>query len=106
MPSNRLSFPVLVRRDVQFVGRLELRAKLPNDLLLVGWDDVDRLKAVSDIHTETCPGLVPKVLRDFRCRGGQVPNVAHARFDLEIRRKIIANGSGLCRRLYNNESLH
>ena len=58
VPGDRLALAVLVRREQELGGVLQLALQLVDLLLLVGIDDVERLEVVVDVDAEARPRLL------------------------------------------------
>jgi hypothetical protein len=104
VPSDRLAFPVLVRRQQELVRVLELPLQIRDDPLLVGVDDVVRLEAVVDRDPERAV-FGPFVLRDLGGALGQVADVTDAGFDHESRPQVAGDGLRLGRGFDDHERL-
>ena len=55
VPGDRLALAILVRREQELVGGLELAAEVADDALLPGIDDVEGLEVVLDVDSEPGP---------------------------------------------------
>src|SRR5262249_19808645 len=105
VPGDRFALAILVRREQELVGIGELLAKLRDRFLLVGVDDVERLEAVLDVHSETCPRLSLVLLRDLGRTVRQIANVADGGLDDEVRPEIAGNRPRLRRGLDDDQAL-
>ncbi len=105
MPGDRLALAVFVRREQELVGVCEQLLQLAHLLALVRVDDVQRLEAFVDVHTEARPGLFLVLLGDVGRALGQVADVADARLDHEVLAEIARDRLRLRRRLDDHEAL-
>ena len=80
MPGDRLALAILVRREQELLGVLEMLLERGDDLLLARVDDVVGLEALVDVDAER-PEALPLRLRDVGRAVGQVADVADARLD-------------------------
>jgi hypothetical protein len=55
MPRDGLTFAILVRREIELGRRFQERLQLPDDVLLLGADDVQRLEVVVDVDAQARP---------------------------------------------------
>ncbi len=107
VPSNRLALPILVRRDVEPVCVRHGLFQVPDDLLFVRRHHVERLKPIGHLHPEPRPVFVLVLRGNLVRRRGKIPNVPHARLDaIPALRQKFSDGSGLGRRLNDNQTLH
>ena len=83
VPGDRLPFAVLVRREQELVGVLQLALQPGNHLLLVRVDDVVRLELVLEVDAERAEAL-PFLLRDVGGALRQVTDVTDAGLDDEL----------------------
>ena len=102
VPRDRLSLAVLVRREQQLVGVLQLSLEVGDDALLVRVDDVVRLEALIDRDTQGAV-LGALLLWDLGGAFGQVADVPDARLDHEVRTEIAGDRPRLRRRLDDHE---
>ena len=87
VPGDRLALAVLVRREQELVGVLELRAQARDDLLLLRVDDVERLEVGVDVDAEARPRLLLLRRRHLGGAVRQVADVADRRLDDVVRRR-------------------
>ena len=83
VPRDGLALAVLVRREQELVGVLQVLLQLGDDLLLAGIDDVVGLEALVDVHAQRAEALA-LLFRDVRGTVRQVADVADARLDGEV----------------------
>ena len=91
MPGDRLAFAVLVRREQELVGVLELLLQLADLGLLVGVDDVERLEVGVDRDAHR-PVLGALLLGHVAGAIREVADVPDARLDVVIRAEIARDG--------------
>ncbi len=104
MPGDRLALAILVRREQELGGALELPLQLLDLLLLVGIDDVQRLERVLDIDAESSPRFLLRGGRDVCGAVREVANVADRGFDDVAVAEIPGNGLCLGGRLDDDET--
>jgi len=93
VPGYALALAVFVGRQDDFVGFGQRLAQRLDDLLLALGDHVKRLEVRRDVDAQPRPLLVLHFGRNFRCRSGQVADVAHARLDAVLGGQEAANGA-------------
>ena len=81
VPGDRFAFAVLVRREQQLVGFLQLALEVGDNAFLVRVDDVVRLEALVDRDAQR-PVLLSLLLRDLRGALRQVTDVLRRRYAL------------------------
>ena len=91
MPRDRFALAILVRREQQLVGLLQLALEVGDDALLVGVDDVVGLELVIDVDTELAVGRA-RLRRNVRCALRQVADVADAGFDRVVVAEVAGDG--------------
>ena len=91
MPGDRLAFAVLVRREQELVGVLELLLQLADLGLLVGVDDVERLEVGVDRDAHR-PVLGALLLGHVAGAIREVADVADARLDVVSGAEIARDG--------------
>ena len=81
VPGDGLALAILIRREIELGGVLQLGLELADDVLLVRADHVERLEVVVDVDAEDLPTAAsgPRARRP-RLRG-QVADVADRRLD-------------------------
>ena len=101
---DRLALAVLIRREQELVGVLELALQVRDHLLLVRVDEVVGLEALRDRDAERAV-LGTVGLRDVRGPARQVANVADARLDHVVGAEVTRDGLGLRRALDDHQLL-
>ena len=91
---DRLALAVLVRREQELVGVLELALQVGDHLLLVRVDEVVRLEALGNRNAERAV-LGTVGFRDVRGPARQVADMADARLDHEVGAEVARDGLGL-----------
>jgi hypothetical protein len=104
VPGDRLALAVLVRREQQLVGVLQLLLQVGDDALLVRVDHVVGLEPLLDRDAERAVPF-PLLLRDVRCPLRQVADVADAGLDHESGAEVAGDGLRLGGRLDDDECL-
>ena len=104
VPGDRLALAILVRREPQLVGVLELRPQARDDLLLLRIDDVERLEIGVDVDAEARPRLLLLLLRHLRGAVRKVADVADRRLDDVVVAEVTRDGLRLGGRLDDHES--
>ena len=105
VPRDRLALAVLVRREVELVGRLEEPLEVRDDRLLGRRDHVERLEPVVHVDAEARPRFALDRRGHFVGAAGQVADVADRRLDDEVGPEHAADGARLGRRLDDDERL-
>ena len=97
VPGDGLSLTILIRREVELVGVLQHRLQVPDVVLLLRADDVQRFEVVLGVHTEPRP-LLPLVLLGHVGRvARQVTDVTDRRFHLVVIAEIARDGASFRR---------
>src|SRR5579884_2929651 len=104
MPGDSLALAVLVRREQQLVGLLQLLLQVGDDLLLARVDDVERLEVVLDVDAEARPRLALAGGGDLRGAVRQVADVADGRLDHVARAEVARDRLRLRRALHDHQS--
>ena len=103
VPGDGLALPVLVRREQQLVGSLQLLLEVGDDPFLVVVDDVVRLELAVDVHAELpVAGAIRR--RDVRGPVREVADVADARLDDEVAAEVAGDRPRLGGRLHDDEA--
>ena len=107
VPCDGLPLAILVRREEELVGSLELLLELGDGRLLVGVDDVEGGEAIIGVDGVLGPGLLAQRFREFRCPAREIAYVTHGCLDPEVPRplavEIALDRLGLRRRLDDDE---
>ncbi len=102
VPGDGLALAVLVGREVELGGVLELALELADLLLLVRVDDVVGLEVVLDVDPELPERALLHLRRHLR-RGRDVADVAYRRLDVPVRPQIARDRLRLRGRLDDDE---
>ena len=104
VPRDRLTLAVLVRREQELVGVLQVLLQLGDDLLLLGIDDVVRLEFLVDVDAE---GAEPLALGcGYVGRAiGKIANVPDARLDGEVLPEVARDRPRLGGALHDDQPL-
>src|SRR5262245_65735083 len=65
MPTDRFPFAVFVGRQIEILGPFHQAAELADLFRFSGWDDVQRVKVLLDVHSQSRPRLIAIFIRDF-----------------------------------------
>ena len=103
VPTNRLALAILVGREDQFVGALERRFQLGDDLLLVGRDDVTGVEMIVGIDAGEPSVRDLLVVGDLFLAAREVSDVPDARLDRVVAPEESRDGLGLRRGLHDDE---
>jgi hypothetical protein len=105
VPRDRLALAILVGREQQLVGVLELRLQVGDDFLLARVDDVQRLEVLVDVDAEARPLLALQLRRDLSSVVREVADVADRRLDDVVLPEVARDRLRLCRRLDDDQLL-
>ena len=105
VPGDGLALAVLVRSQVDLAGLLHQLLELGYLGLLVRRDDIQRLEAVVDVHTQPGPVLALVGGGDLVGPTGQVTDVADGRLDHVVRAEQAGDGLGLGRGFHDDQGL-
>ena len=104
VPSDRFSLSILIRREQELVGVLQVLFQLGDDLLLAGVDDVVRLEPLFDVHAERAEARALG-LGHVGCAVGEVSDVPDAGFDRKLLPEVARDRARLRWALDDDESL-
>ena len=79
VPADRLSLPILVGRDEEFIRLPEGGLQAGDHPPLAATDHIEGLEVLVDLDAEPGPLLILEFGGDLRRRSGEVAEVAHAR---------------------------
>ena len=104
VPGDRLALAILVCREQQLVGALQLGLQIGDDLLLARVDDVERLELLVDVDAQARPGLALQRGGDLGGRVREVADVPDRRLDHVAVAQVARDRLRLGRRLDDHET--